>query len=180
MTLIKIKEGERLVREVRRHWIVMLGPVLGSFFLVFLPLVTTFVLYFFSFNILDFVSLNGSVFALSVVIYSLWFLFVFIFLTVQWTEYYLDVWYITDSRLVDVEQISLFSRKTKTLSLKRVQDITVEVNGFLATALNYGDIHVQTAGASRKIILYHSKNPYEVKKIISNIVESSIEKNSSL
>ncbi len=180
MTLIKIKEGERLIREVRRHWIVMLGPVLGSFFLVFLPLVIIFFLYLISFSILDFVSLNGSVFALSVIFYSLWLLFIFIFLTVQWTEYYLDVWYITDSRLVDVEQISLFSRKTKTLSLKRVQDITVEVNGFLATALNFGDVHVQTAGASRKIILYHSKNPYEVKKIISHLVETAIEKDNFL
>lgn len=174
MSLIKIKEGERLIKEVRRHWIVMATPVLGSFLLVFLPLIIIFVFSLFSVDILAYISLTGSIFALGIVFYTLWLLFITIFLTVQWTEYFLDVWYITDSRLVDVDQISLFSRKTKSLNLERVQDITVEVHGIIATTLNFGNIHVQTAGVSRKIVLKHSKNPYEVKKTISHLVESTI------
>ncbi|MGM0482289.1 MAG: PH domain-containing protein [Patescibacteria group bacterium] len=171
--MIKMKEGERVLKEVRRHWFVMLGPLFSSLFLAITPLALILLLKIFSFDVFQYLFFEGpSVYPL-MAFYCLWLLLVFIFLAVQWTEYYLDVWYITNMRIVDVEQIGLFSRKAKTLNLERVQDATVEVSGFIATMLNFGVIHVQTAGVSREILLPHSRNPYDVKRLIFKAIEEN-------
>ncbi|MGM0628963.1 MAG: PH domain-containing protein [Patescibacteria group bacterium] len=169
--MIKMKEGERVIKEVRRHWFIMLGPLFSSFLLAITPLVLTLLLKLFSFDVFQYLSFEGPAFCPLVAFYCLWLLLVFIFLTVQWTEYYLDVWYITNMRIVDIEQIGLFSRKAKTLNLERVQDATVEVRGFIATMLNFGAIHVQTAGVSREILLPQSRDPYEVKRVVFKAIE---------
>ncbi len=171
--MIKMKEGERLVKEVRRHWFVMLAPVVGAVILAFVPLMIIIALRVFSVNVFDHVELGGPSFALVAAVYCWWLLMLVIFTVVQWTEYYLDVWYITNMRVVDIDQSSLFSRKTKTLSLRRVQDITVDVKGFIATYLDFGDVHVQTAGASREVILRQSKKPYDVKRVILKCIEEA-------
>ena len=149
----------------------MFAPVVGAGFLAIMPLLFLIIFYFLSFDIFGYLDSILETIMLMSLLYSLWLLLVIIFLTVKWTKYYLDVWFITNIRLVDVEQVGLFSRKVKSLRLERVQDISVEIRGFIATMLSFGDIHVQTAGASRKIILFQAKDPYEVKKDISTVIE---------
>ncbi len=162
-----------MVKEVRRHWFVMVAPVFGAVILALFPLVAIIILSVISFSVFDHISLGGPASALVIALYSWWLLFVTIFLIIRWTEYYLDVWYITNMRVVDVDQSSLFSRKTKTLSLRRIQDITVDVKGFIATTFDFGDVHVQTAGSSRQIILRQSQKPYEVKRMILRCIEEA-------
>lgn len=166
-----MKEGERIIKEVRRHWFIILGTFLSSLFLAVIPLILILILRFFSFDIFQYLSFEGSSVYALITFYCLWLILVLIFLAVQWTEYYLDVWYITNMRIVDIEQIGLFARKAKTLNLERVQDVTVEVRGFIATMFNFGTIHVQTAGDSREILLPHSKYPYEVKRVVFEAIE---------
>jgi uncharacterized membrane protein YdbT with pleckstrin-like domain len=73
---------------------------------------------------------------------------------------------LTDERLIDVEQIALFSRKVSTLSLDRVQDITTTEAGFLETFLGIGIVLVQTAGESQEFRIYGVKDPNHVKDLI--------------
>ena len=164
--MIKLKEGEELIREIRRHWFVMFGSVLGSVFLALIPVVLISALLAFSVDIFQFLDFEGHSIASLLALYCLWLLLIMVFLTVRWTVYYLDVWYITSYRIVAVEQFGLFMRKTKTLNLDRVQDITVEVKGFIPTMFDFGTVHVQSAGASRRIDLDHSREPYEIKKTL--------------
>lgn len=169
--MIEFKQGEVLVEEVRRHWFVMFGPVLASIFLAFLPPIIISVLFALSFDVFLYLSFDGHPFASSTLLYLLWLLLIIAFLAVKWTLYYLDVWYITNYRIVNIEQSGLFMRKAKTLSLDRVQDVTVEVKGIIPTMMDFGTIHVQSAGASRIIDLNHSRHPYKIKKVILKAIE---------
>ncbi len=63
-----------------------------------------------------------------------------------WTNYYLDLWIITDRRIVVVEQLSFFNRNISMFRIERLQDIEVRTTGLLQTFLNYGTLAAQTAG----------------------------------
>ncbi len=174
--MIEMKEGEVLIKEIRRHWIVIIGTAVSAVLAAVLPLFILLMLRFFSVDVFKYLSFEGSPLAFFFSLYLLWLLIIITFLTVKWTEYYLDVWYITNIRVVDVDQGGLFARKTKTLKLNRVQDITVEVKGALATLVGFGDIHVQTAGASRQIVLRQSPAPHEIKSAIMEAIRAENEK----
>jgi len=122
------------------------------------------------------IAMEGQIGFLMVFFYSLWLLFVLAYIFIEWTTYYLDVWHITNKRIIDVEQIGIFHRDTKSLRFERIQDITVEVKGIIATFLNFGDVHVQTAGATREIIIYQVRKPYKLKKMITVAIDESSER----
>ena len=72
-------------------------------------------------------------------------MYLFIFFE-MWLEYWLDAWIVTNFRLIDINQIGLFRREHSEIPLSRIQDISIETNGVLATFLGYGNIRIQTAG----------------------------------
>ena len=78
----------------------------------------------------------------------------------------MDVWILTDRKIIDIEQLSLFSREVSEFRLDRVQDITVEVRGIISTMLKFGTLHVQTAGATREFVIKNIPDPYKVRDII--------------
>lgn len=81
-------------------------------------------------------------------------LFVGLLLLHSWLLYYLDVWFVTNQRVVSE------------LPLDQIQDITVEVRGILPTMLHYGDIIVQTAGETPRFCLDNIPNPQAVAHLI--------------
>ena len=82
-----------------------------------------------------------------------------------WMDHYLDLWIITNQRVIDVEQHGLFRRETSEFGIDKVQDITVEVPHILATFLKYGNLRIQTAG-ERSFTIKDVPNIYEIKKTI--------------
>ena len=76
---------------------------------------------------------------------------VWVLFFIKWTDYYLDVFILTDRRVIYITQKGLFSRRIATSRLDRVQDVSAEVTGMMPTFLNYGDVHVQTAGEEKNL-----------------------------
>jgi uncharacterized membrane protein YdbT with pleckstrin-like domain len=103
---------------------------------------------------------------LCVVLYFAFLILLWVGFFVEWTNFMLDTWILTDERLIDVEQVSLFSRKVSTLSLDRVQDITITEAGFLETFFGIGVVLVQTAGEAQEFRIYGIKDPSHVKDLI--------------
>ena len=79
-------------------------------------------------------------------LYAVWLLFLWFGMFSVWTNYYLDILIITDRRLILINQKGFFRRNVGSFRLERMQDINVEINGLIATLLDYGTIHVETAG----------------------------------
>lgn len=167
-TLIKQKPYEHPVYELRRHPFIFLKIILIFALLAGLP-----VLLFFAINA-AFPGLLTSatwfpflLFAASVYYLSIW-----LFFLTEFTDYYLDVWIVTNDRVVNTEQHGLFGRTVAELDLYKIQDVTSDVRGMLATFLNYGNVHVQTAGQKERFVFEEVPNPHEIRKRIIDLIET--------
>ncbi|WKZ26992.1 MAG: PH domain-containing protein [Candidatus Paceibacterota bacterium] len=82
------------------------------------------------------------------------------------TMYLLDVWIVTDHRVIDSQQFGLFRRTHAELNLGKIQDISVSVKGGMPTLLDYGDVEIQTAAADKKFLFEQVPHPHHVKDLI--------------
>jgi len=99
-------------------------------------------------------------------IQNTFFLAFWVYCYLIWVDYYLDIWIITTERIINIEQKGLFVRRVSTAEYEKIQDITVEVTGFLQTMINFGNVRIQTAGELENIIFRKVSNPYEVKNLL--------------
>jgi len=163
---INLEQSEKIIYTARRHWFVILGRVLGILLLFIAPVIVYIFITTYGFPMPRLIS--GSLVFLSAALLSIWTLVLWILLFVIWTNYFLDVLIITNRKVIDIEQRGLFSREVSSFPLERIQDITIDIDGVIPTFLNFGDVHVQTAGAggSREFILRGAMHPASVKERI--------------
>ncbi|TSC91355.1 MAG: hypothetical protein CEN90_484 [Parcubacteria group bacterium Licking1014_17] len=149
---------ENVLLLLRRHWFVILSTIVAYAILLVLP----FVLYVFVAYYLSLAHLTG-LYWLAVTLYLLfWWYGLFYAITM----YLLDVWIVTDHRVIDSEQIKFFDRTVAELNLSKIQDISLKVEGLIPTFLKFGDLEIQTAGAEEKFFFRQIPNPGEVKDVI--------------
>ncbi len=98
-------------------------------------------------------------------------LFLWLTLFLIWIDVYFDVWIVTDERIVNIEQKDLFTRRVSELRFHTVQDVTSEVEGFLPSILDYGDVFIQTAGENPRFIFHNVPNPVGVKDLVMQLAE---------
>jgi len=158
--MINLTEGERVLYEVRRHWYVFFVESFAIAVLFLVPWVM-----FFGIGALN-AQLSSDEGSLLFFFGVLWLFIAWITFMVIWTNYYLDVWIITNKRIIDIEQYGLFSRDLSEFRLDRIQDVTIEVKGILPTLLKFGDIHVQTAGESREFVIKSIPRPYKFRDVL--------------
>lgn len=145
---IKLEPGEKIVIQTRRHWFIIFMQI---FSLKTIALVPVIIMLF-----LEWFVLQGTDST-----YSLWdytpqivffyaFLLTFVWMSIfsAWTNYYLDVLTVTDRRIILVNQKGFFWRNVASFRLERMQDLNIEVNGLIATLLDYGTLQIETAGES--------------------------------
>lgn len=101
------------------------------------------------------------------------FILIWLYGFLVWIDYYFDVWIITNERIVNIEQKGLFARHVSELNLSRVQDVTATVEGIIPTVLNYGDVHIQTAGEENRFIFRQVPDPYRIKDTIMRLSKSA-------
>ncbi len=165
--LIKQKAYEKIEYLLRRHPITFI-PI-GALFLVLSSVPV--VLYFLAENIFpDFIH-GAIIFPLAVLLASIYYLSIYLFFYAQFIDFYLDLWIVTNDRIVDIEQHGLFSRTISEVDLYRVQDVTVEVHGIIATLFKYGNITVKTASSNINIIFYNVHKPNEVRQALIQLSE---------
>lgn len=158
------KDNEEIILIVRRHWFDIFAQLFLVFFMaiilvaghVFVPLLFPF---FLASPMSDVFLFLESLFAMMI-----WIVFFLI-----WVDYYFDVWFITDRRVVDVSQKGLFNRHVSELEHENIQDVTTEVVGVIPTFLNYGDVFVQTAAEKGRFVFRKVPNPYEIKDVIMRL-----------
>ena len=170
--MIELHANEEIRLVVRKHWFVLVEKIAFLFLMLFLPLILFLAVRFIVGSAGEAVAgdmsrvFNGGfMFFLSL----LWFFFIWIWGFVIWTDYYLDIWVITDKRVFDIEQRGFFRREISIFRMDRVQDITTSVRGIIQTFFNYGEIHVQTAGSNREFVLRGAPAPKSLKEVISSL-----------
>lgn len=149
--------GEVVLQVVRRHWfdiLIQYIPVI-ALLLAILTALAAFPGYF-----TDYLGISLVLFYFvgSIFIMALW-----MYAALIWIEYYLDVWIITNKRVVNVEQKGLFLRHVSELRYMKIQDITTEVKGIIPTLLNYGEVYIQTAGTQPRFLFHNVPDPNGIK-----------------
>ena len=157
---------EQIVVHTRRHWIVMFGSIVAVALGVGAYLGLLALLIF-----LTPVDFSGTAGVVLVVVSGTAFLMAWLLLYVKFVDYYLDVWILTDQRIVQIKQRSLFNREISEFDLSTVQDVSSQIRGVVGTFLNYGKIFVQTAAARDMFEFRFIPNPNKIEQQILELQE---------
>lgn len=109
---------------------------------------------------------NKVSFIIIVLVASAYILFIWLLFFFSILDYLLDIWVITDQRIIDIQQNGFFSRKISEQMLHRVQDLTSDTHGFWQTVWKFGNLTVQTAGQESKFHFEEISNPEHIRDIV--------------
>ena len=146
---IKLESEETMMKIVRKHWWVLFIRLFVIALTALFPPIILVVLLIFSSTLEVSLSL-GANWQTVTTLYLFWLLGCWISVGSTLTDYYLDLWAISDRRIVAIEQNGFFRRRLSSFRLERLQDMNITVTGIIPTLLNYGTIEAQTAGGSNE------------------------------
>ena len=165
-SFIHKKSYEEIKYIVRRHFITFLPMAL---FFILLLIGVPGALYILLKSIAPGILLSPTTFPILVILTSIYCLSILLFFYAYFIDFYLDVTIITNDRLVDVKQTSLFARTISEVDLYQIQDAASEVNGIFATAFNFGNITIQTAGPHAKFDMRNVPHPHSLRQHILHL-----------
>lgn len=168
---IQLEDDEQILRIVRKHWWIVFTRSFTAAVLAVLPLCAIwFGLMFLPGEILiDLIRQYAQELAF---LYTGWLLLNWMLLANFWTDHYLDLWAITNRRIVSIDQRGFFNRFLSSFRLERLQDMNIQVVGILPTILNFGTIEAQTAGGSNEEFKTdHMPDPRGLKALIINAAD---------
>jgi len=130
LELKNLRPWEKVKIILKRHWIVflILSVYLFIWIIISICLYIAFWFWFIS-NILNVV----------------FWLFFWVFLYIEWLDHELDMYIVTNNRIVWVEQISFLNRTVSECNLWQVQEVNSRTKWFFANMFNYWTLSIQTA-----------------------------------
>lgn len=143
---ISLEPDEEILKIVRKHWFVITTELFSILISAIIPIILLAVFIELPKQVGLFdphAERYGTLITFTI---ATWLLLCTLSAFVVWTHYYLDLWMITDRRIIAVEQIQFFNRNVAIFRLERLQDIEFSVKGLIATFFNYGTLSAQTAG----------------------------------
>jgi len=168
--LLDLYEDEKIVTVIRRHWISFITTIV---------IVAVLILVFFIGSVLAYGGMKDSGIAIGQVAVTplvsdnlakgaylvfgpIYLLAVLGFFYIAWLDYYLDVFVLTNKRILRFEQLVLFGQKVSETSYQHVQDVSSQVRGLIQTMLNIGVVFVETAGENENFSFNLIKDPGNV------------------
>jgi hypothetical protein len=155
-----LQEGEQVLQVYRRHWLYLWPRLFPDTLIAAVPVVAIAVLLSKA-GALD--STGAKVFWIAAAAYLVYWA---VRMLLTYYRYHNDIWTITNQRVVDSFRTSPFNLKISTADLINVQDMTVERNGLLRTALDYGDIVCQTSAELQEFRLAGIHHPQQVQLLV--------------
>jgi uncharacterized membrane protein YdbT with pleckstrin-like domain len=156
--------GEEVVMLVRRHPFYIAMKFVITFIVAMIP----------AFVASSYAPLliENNLGALTMFIITLWFLILWVVFFYHFTMYTLDVWIVTNKRIIDSTQHGFFNRTISELHANRIQDVSVKIDGLIQTLFRFGDIQVQTAGTEEKFKFVQVPQPERIKNEIMKVASS--------
>lgn len=158
-------KGQQKAEEVlcfcRKHWIVLVPHFIG--FAVFLIATSVFLIIAptgFLDSLLEFVSYKAIAFLIVVgITYYIHSFFKRLF------NYYLQIFIVTNYRIVNLDQTLFFKRVRDSLDLSEIQDVQINQNGIIKTLLDYGELIITLSAGPLKTIECVPNPEYHFRKI---------------
>lgn len=152
-----MRPGEKVEVVLRRHWIIYV--MLFVYFFLFLVF-TLVLFYFFGTHPLNLISMT-----------VMW-LYLCLFLYMEWLNHELDLFVITNNRVIWIEQVSFLDRSVSECNLGQVQEVNANTKGFFSNMLNYGTVRIQTAWATANMVMAYVPDPLVSQRKVLNIVDA--------
>lgn len=174
---VEFDENETILAEIRKH-------PFGMFIIIFTGLIIALILV----VVLIVLALNLNSFGIGVegdsnnfggilVVLGLVLALLTIIITgITAILYRLNVVYVTNEKIAQVNYMSLFNREVSQLNIGKVEDVTITQKGVFSYLFNYGTFQVETAGELPNKEFTYVPKPHEKSKIIIDAHESYVEK----
>lgn len=161
--------GEEIIKIIKRDLFILVKKIALFLLLNILPLMFCYL------AILNNPDLLAGELSWPLVILgaSIYYLFMWLFFFFSFVDYYLDIWIVTNRRIIDIEQNGLFSRTVSEQKLERIQDVTSEVKGFFPTVFAYGNVYIQTAGEKERFHFRQIPNPDAVRDLLIKLADDN-------
>jgi hypothetical protein len=158
---------EMVVIVVREHWFRLFSKVLLIAVLSLLPVV-------FKLLLVDTQFLNTSNTAGAIVssISAVYYLSLLVALFVVFVLYYLNLHIVSENRIVDIDQTGILFHEVSELNIETIEDVSSETKGLIGNLLNYGTVHIQTAGAKERFEFDNVPHPENIAKVILELYEA--------
>lgn len=154
--MVVMQEGERVLCTIKRHPIGIISAYLGGGFVVILAAAVAIFLA----PRLTQTAANASQIQLAAYgVLALVAIGTAGMLAIISKVYWQNEWIVTSDSVTQVTQMSLFSRQSAQLSMENIEDVTVDQDGILQHMLNFGTLHVETAGEHSKFVFQYCPDP---------------------
>jgi hypothetical protein len=165
--LFKLKSYEHIEMVVRKHPIFLFRDFLLFLALAVVPGGVVVMVQ----SVVPTLFTNAIALPIIAVLGSIYYLAIWLFFFSTVLDYYLDIWVLTNDRLIAVEQEGLFSRTISEMDLWLVQDVTSEIKGIGATVFSYGKLSVQSAAEHANFHFENCFNPNGIRQKVLSLAE---------
>lgn len=163
------REHENVQMMIRRHWLAEVRILLRFFMLgVAIPGMILLVM--------GYIGLTEHIWQLLYSGLLFYAMFIWLHTFVEFLKNELSVLVVTNERLVDMIQTSLFVRQVSEANLNRIQDVIGFTNGVLGTFFDVGRLEVQTASRDVSLICDWIKYPHLTARKILDIQRESLQR----
>ena len=165
--IIKQKSYEKVLHILHRHPLTFIPTIILFIVLLSIPVIV----YFLVDNLFPSLLENFPFYPLAVVMASIYYLSTYLFFYMWFIDFYLDMWIVTNDRIIDIEQHSLFSRTITELDLFRIQDVTTNVQGVFSTIFRYGDVSIKTASSTSTVVFRDIPDPNFIREQLIKLAD---------
>jgi len=156
LNLENLRQWEVVKKVLKRHWMAFLW----LFFYSFMVIVIIISIYL----SMWFTAWSNFIVIIFVMIAS-------VLLYVEWLNNELDMYVITNKRIIGIDQISFLNRTVSECSLADVQEVNSKTKWVLANLFDYGSVTIQTAWNASNFHMSIVPNPLKSARQILNVVE---------
>lgn len=159
--LYDLKDWENVELVMKRHWITLAYTI---WHFIFLLISVMLIMYYkpMVFNIVSDSLLN----VLLAAYISIFLLVIYIW----WMKYELDLFIITNKRVVWIEQKSFLDRNISECSLEDVQEVNARTTGIFSNLLDYWVVTIHTASEKSEFEMDFLPEPFENQRKMTNVI----------
>lgn len=156
LNLQNLKPWEEVLMAVRRHWIIYVFLFINFLVWVIISIILLMV----------FADYVWCYFLLSI-----FWLAMASLLYIKWLDHELDMFVITNNRIIGVEQMGFLNRSLWECNLWQVQDVKSQTKWLLSNVFDYGTLTIQTAWNATNFQMHYAPHVIQRARKILNVVD---------
>ena len=156
LKLENLRDWEEVLMVIRRHWIVFVILWIHAFVGIIINIVL-YAMFWFELwvNIFNLIYLNGFI----------------VFMYINWINHELDMYVITNSRIIWIEQVWFLNRDVSQCALNDVQEANINTKWFFSNIFDYWVLTIQTAWNASNFRMEFVPDPLATSRKALNIAE---------